>query len=278
MARTTHVARAQQRFETVPVIDPETGEQKVTPVMRNGVQRTTKKGKPITMKVTVEDRSKPKPLYVCDFCRNPIEIGQPYKWIQPKSGPYGGSKRTRHESCPNWAVWEYSSSLSARLAEVAHTFSQALDSVESEDDVQSALDDAASEVTQIAEEKREGASNIEEGFGHPTSASEELESTADELENWASEIEGADIPEFPEPEERYFIRGLDGGEVGEEDGYETEEEAQAELDALIEAGERVEGDGAEIVADTPDEPSEEQVSDWRDEVRDALSLVDESPV
>lgn len=267
MARTTHVARAQQRFETVPVIDPKTGEQKVTPVMRNGVQRTTKKGKPITMKVTVEDRSKPKPLYVCDFCRNDIEIGQPYKWIQPKSGPYGGSKRTRHESCPNWQVWEYSSSLSARLAEVAHNFSQALDSVESEDDVQSALDDAASEVTQIAEEKREGASNIEEGFGHPTSASEELESTADELENWASEIEGADIPEFPEPEEG-DCEDCDGtGQVDTHEGDTPVDGQQKDCETC---------DGTGTV--TPDEPSEEQINDWRDEVRDSLTLVDEPPV
>lgn len=43
MPRVTHVKRAQQRYATKPVIDPATGEQKVTPVMntRTGEQKRT---------------------------------------------------------------------------------------------------------------------------------------------------------------------------------------------------------------------------------------------
>jgi hypothetical protein len=280
MARTTHVARAQQRYETVPVIDPITNEVKKTPVMRNGEQRVTKRGKPIFMTVTVQDKSKPLDPYTCDYCQKTIEVGTAYKHITPKSGPYGGRKRTRHESCPSWQVWEYSSSLSARLAQISYDFGNDIANVESEEDVQSALDSAAEAVKEIAEEKREGASNIEDGFGHETSASTELAEIADSLEEWADEISSADIPELPEPEDEDCDECDGTGkvenpeydrEIGEEDGehydpaYLEEEEIECEA---------CEGTGTI----TPEEPTEDQMSQWRDDVVDACSIVDESPV
>src|SRR4051794_38682983 len=156
MPRVTHVAKAQQRYQTVPVIDPETGQPKKTQVMRNGEPKMTRaKGnrpaRPVFMTVTVVDKTKPKGLYTCDFCHKPIEIGTPYKHITPKSGPYGGTKRTRHESCPTWQQWDYSNSLSAQIAHIEHDFDNAIESAESPDDVQSALDDAAASVEEIAE-------------------------------------------------------------------------------------------------------------------------------
>jgi hypothetical protein len=66
MPRVTVVKHAQQRYETVPVLD-DRGQPKVVPVMRNGVQRTTKRGRPVTMRLTREDRTKPKPNLRCDF-------------------------------------------------------------------------------------------------------------------------------------------------------------------------------------------------------------------
>jgi hypothetical protein len=278
MPQITHVAKAQPRFATVPVLDPETGQPKRTPVMRNGVQKTTKRGALVFMNVTAPDKDNPLPPYTCDYCHKPIEVGTPYKHISPKSGPYGGQKKTRHEGCPTWNVWDYSSSLSAQLARIEHDFWNEIDGVETVDDVTSALSSAAEEIREIAEEKESGASNIEEGFGHETESSNTLRETAESLSSWADEIEAVDIPDVPEPEERWYIRGLDGAEVGDEAGYDTEEEAQAELDALIEAGERVEGDGAEVVSDTPDNPTDEELDGWRDEVRDACSIVGESPV
>jgi hypothetical protein len=280
MARTTHVAKAQQRYETVPVIDPDTGEPKQTPVMRNGEQRKTKKGKPIFMTVTTQDRSKPLPPYECDHCHQPIEVGTPYKHITPKSGPYGGRKRTRHESCPGWQVWDYSSSLSAQTARIAYDFSNAIANVEDPEDVTSALTDAATEVREIAEQKRESASNIEEGFGHPTSQSEELESMADELDGWADEIEQADVPDLPEPDDEECDECDGTGkvenpdydrEIGEEDG-ESYDPAYAEEEEI--ECEACEGSGYV----TPEEPNEDQMSQWRDEVVDATSIVDECPV
>ena len=295
MARTTHVRKAQQRYETVVVLDDE-GNPVRTPVMKTvrvhsdataspeirQVQKTTKKGKPVFMTKTVADKTKPLPPETCTACQKTIEVGTPYKWIQPKSGPYGGRRMARHEGCPSWQVWDYSSSLSAQLARISHDFNEAVDSAESPDDVQSALDEAAASVEEIVEQKREAASNIEEGFGHATSSSEQLEEIADQLESWASEISGADIPDLPEPDDRYFIEGPDGSRHGDDDGYETEDDARIALtgmlEDLIEEGSDITEDDFEFVAETPDEPSAEQIDEWRDAVRDAVTIVDESPV
>ena len=91
------------------------------------------------MTLTVVDKTKPKPLYNCSACGKPIEIGTPYKHISPKSGPYGGHKMTRHESCPSWQVWDYSNSLSAQLSRISYDFGNEIDQAESPDDVTSAL-------------------------------------------------------------------------------------------------------------------------------------------
>jgi len=279
MARVTRVARAQQRYATVPVIDPETNQPKKTPVMKGDKQKTTKTGRPVFMTVTVQDRTKPLAPYECDFCRKPIEVGTPYKHMSPKSGPYGGRKLTRHDGCPTWNVWEYSNSLSAQLARISHDFWEGLDGVESPDDIQSLLDDAASSIEEIAEQKRESAGNIEEGFGHATSASEELEEIADSLESWASEVESADIPDLPDVEERYFVTNGDGqpSPLFEPDGYDTEADAEHAL-MMHRDDENNEDDGLEIEAVTPEEPTAEQLDEWRSEVQDALSIIDESPV
>lgn len=301
MARVTHVKRAQQRFHTKPVIDPETGEQKKTPVMKKRwnelkeeyelVQKTTKRGKPVFMLVTEADKSRPKGNLHCDFpgCQvgpKPGEIvpGQAYKHITPKSGPYGGTQKNRHAEHPTWMVWEYSSSLSARLAEISHNFWSGQDSWETEDDVQSALDDAASEIESLAEEKRESASNIEEGFGHPTFASEELESLADELDNWASDVQGASIPDPAD----YPCELCDGqgekecDECGGEGEIDNPEEVTGEgdseentLDARIKCEEC---DGAGTVdCDNCDE-SHTDLDAWREALTDELSIIDEAPV
>lgn len=270
MARVTHVKKAQQRYATVPVRDAE-GNVVRTPVMgRNGEQKKSKRGLTFMTK-TVADKTKPLPLLVCDHCRKDIEIGTAYKHISPKSGPYGGQQRNRHESCPTWQVWDYSSSLSARLAQVSHDFSEAISGVESEDDVTTALTDAAEAVREIANEKHESASNIEEGFGHSTSASEELEQVADDLESWADDIESADVPSLDDHECEECEEGkakcepCDGtGQVKDEDGEDKD-------------CDECSGDGT--VECTADGCSEgKNVDAWREAVMDEITIVDESPV
>ena len=131
MARVTRVKRAQQRYETTPVLDEQGNPVKVGLTRKDGSPKTDKRGNQIFITKTVEVLGKPKPNYVCDLCRTEIKPGDPYKWIQPKSGPYGGRKRVRCGTCPTWQIWDYSDSLSAQTARIAHEFEQAIDGVES---------------------------------------------------------------------------------------------------------------------------------------------------
>jgi hypothetical protein len=265
MARVTHVKAAQQRFKTVPVM--ENGMQKKTAVMRNGVQRTTKRGLLVWRKQTIEDKTQPLPPEVCDYCKKPIEVGTPYKHVTPKTSAYGGRKRSRHESCPSWKSWELSDSLGAQVERIQHEATDGSDSWESEEDVTSALTSAAEQIRELAEAKKEAATNIEDGFGHATAASEELAEQGDSLESWADDVENATITDLPEPEE------TDCEECGGTGKVETEVEGS---DTLIEE-ECSECGGTGQV--TPDEPTDEQMQEWREtviqEVEDALA---ESPV
>jgi hypothetical protein len=278
MARVTHVKRAQQRYATVPVIDPETGQPKRVPVFKKGtdVRRTSKSGREQTMLVTRQDRDRPLPPHECDSCRKPIEVGTPYKWIAPKSGPYGGRRLNRHEHCPTWNVWEYSSSLSARLAQISHDFWTAFDGgFDSQDDVTSMLESAADEIEALSEEKRESAQNIEDGFGHPTSASEELEDTAQSLEDWAQEVRDADVPDTHDQCDECEGDGKTTCDAcnGTGDNPDAAEDETAECEPCEGTGQvdcaECEGSG---------EPGDSQMDTWRDEVRDAVAIVDESPV
>lgn len=194
MAKVHHVAHAQQRYATVPVLDAD-GNQ-----VRKEIERTTKHGRQVTVRETVSDKTQPLPNHACDRCRKEIHVGDPYKWIKPKSGPYGGRMRIRCAACPTWNVWEYSDSMDARLQQISWQFWLDLNSPEGPDDVQAALDSAASSVRDLAEEKRESAQNIEDGFGHATFKSDELNEIADSLDSWADEIESANIPDLPEGE------------------------------------------------------------------------------
>lgn len=257
MARTTYVKRAQQRYETVPVIDPETGEPKQTPVMRpDGTQKITKSGRPVFRTVTVEDKSKPLPNLTCERDGTEIKPGDPYKWIAPKSGPYGGIKRVRCGKCPDWKVWEYSYSLSAQIARIEHEAIEALADVTDPSEVQEAASNAATEIRELAEEKRASAANIVDGFGHETAQSTELEEQADALEAWADDGENLDVPDLPEPEE---------DQCDECDGT-----GEQEPDNLLD-----EPDDCEVCGGTgtytPEEPTDEQMDEWRSEAESVLT-------
>lgn len=326
MARITRVKRAQQRYAQVPVIDPETGRQKRTPVMRaNGQQKMTKRGTPVFMDVTVADRSQPLPNRTCGKCHQEIKVGDPYKHISPRSGPYGGRTMYRCASCPDWHVWEYSSSLSARVAQISHDFWESFNDTtfESTDEVQELLNSAAEAIREIAEEKREGASNIEDGFGHSTYQSDELNDIADQLDSWADDVEGVSLTDYPEPEEADCDECEGSGEVINEvlaQGQTDHEEAVRKLKAAehrlklyqaVPEGQRLAGQieaeqaiikrlteeikaietRLEDVEATvpceecngtgrvePDEPTQEQLDEWRSEVESEVSVVDECPV
>lgn len=255
MARTHYVTHARTRYARVPVLD-ENGQPKITEV-----NRTTKTGRQVTMAVTREDRTRPLPPETCESCQaliipaghpdHPGHEGDPYKWVQPRTGPYGGRRRVRCGECPGWRPWDLSDSLAAQAARIGHEFAEAIDSAADPDDVQSALDEAASGIRELAEGRRESAQAIEEGFGHPTSQSEELESHADELDQWADSTETANIPDLPGPEEGDCTEC----ETGRPDaGCKT-----------------CAGTGT----CTPENPTEDQMDEWR---TDCAELLEECPV
>lgn len=230
MARVTHVKKAQQRYKMVPVIDPATGEQKKTPVMRrNGEQKTTKKGKPVFLRVTVADKSQPLPNLRCEKCGKEIEVGDPYKHVSPKSGPYGGRKRIRCAKCPGWRPSELTGS--AALSTLYAAQEEAGDALAQWDrqdaeglrDILSALSDGVREAGEVY---RESAQNMEDGFGHPTYQSEELTEKADNLESAADDINSAadDIEDFDEDEVRSQVEDEALSDTLAELGIELEDE------------------------------------------------------
>jgi rubrerythrin len=313
MARITRVAQAQQRYEQVPVIDPATGEQRRTPVMKNGKQRVTKRGNLVFLSVTKADKSKPLPPRKCGKCHQEIQVGSPYKHISPRSGPYGGRTLYRCDTCPDWHVWEYSSSLSARTAEISHNFWESFNGAEFEstDDVQELLNETAEAIREIASEKEESADNIESGFGHETEQSQELRDVSEQLNSWADEVENVSLTDYPETEEQQ-CEACDGN--GHRDLQEQLVAARKRLEALQakfptvqddldvvmitkraidnevklilelkqkdEAGETTleceECDGSGVV--DPEVPTQDQLDEWRSEVESEVSIVDECPV
>jgi hypothetical protein len=239
---------------------------------RDGSQKVTKKGKPVVLRVTTSDKSQPLPNQKCGKCGKEIFVGSPYKWIKPKSGPYGGRLMVRCSTCPSWNVWEYSSSLSARIAQISHNAWAAFpDDASSTDEIQSWLDETADEVQSLSEEKAESAQNIEDGFGHETSTSAELTEVAESLEGWAEEIRGTDIPELPDPEDVDCEECDGSGEVIDTD---SEEEAETTKDTPMVPCDECHGNGTI----TPEDLSDEEMSEWLEEVKEACGIVEESPV
>jgi hypothetical protein len=258
MARTYHVKRAQQRYATKPVIDPATGQQKQTPKMRRGVQMTSKSGRPVFMKVTERDLTRPLPMPKCSKCGTEIAVGQPYKYTEAYN-------RTiiRCGPCPAPQPWEYSSSLSALLAQIDHEASAEISEATDRDSLEAARDNAAQAVRDLAEQKEESAQNLEDGFGHETEQSNELREIADQLNSWADEIEGVDFPEDPEP-------GTD--ECPECSGHGTVECSACEGEGCDDCTDgEADCDECNGTGETElDEPTEDDLATWVDEARSAL--------
>lgn len=236
MARVTYVKKAQPRYETMPVLDDEGSPLRV-PVMdrRTGEQRRTKEGEPVFMRVTREDRSKPKPNLVCEACGTEIKPGQPYKHVTPKAGPSGrGVQRNRCAACPTWHYWDLSNSLSARCAQIAHEHeAEGLDSAEGYADAATA---AVDEIRALAEEKSESAQNIEDGFGRATSQSEELAEQSSQLQEWADTVEQVEFPQAPD-EADFDLEDDEGPEGTYEDAYQEWQDNCTEIlsDALAQS-------------------------------------------
>lgn len=271
MARITIVKSAQQRYETKPVLDDQGQPVRIPLTNKDGSPKMTRaKGsraaRPVFITKTVADKDRPKPLLRCDFpgCEHPdraIQVGQSYKWIKPKSGPYGGRQLNRHAEHPSWNVWDYSSSLSARTQQISHDAEESFpEDATTEDEISDWAAQVAEEIRSLAEEKREAASNIEDGFGHETYQSDELNSTADDLDSWADDVENIDVPEAPQEEDFHY----------DEDGNDLDDEDAERADGWTEDDERLNDEG---------QTYDEALADWLEEARSAGSdLVNECPV
>lgn len=267
MPRITHVKKAQQRYARVPVLD-ENGLAKRVPV-----SRVTKTGRPVFKAGADQVRQ------TCDKCGVEIKVGDPYKWIAPKSGPYGGTRRHRCAACPNWQVWEYSYSLSARLAQIVHEGENSLADCASKDDLESAVESIADEIQSIAEEQEEKADNIEEGFGHETYISEELREQAEQLTEWADEVREAldtldDAPEESECQECDAEGSLTRRDTCEtcygtgifQGEHANETCPNCDGNRYVEYGEECSQCGGTGTAD----PTDEELDEWLEEAQGAI--------
>lgn len=203
-----------------------------------------------------------KPLRQCEQCSKEITVGSAYKHISIKTGPRSALTRYRCADCPDWQIWDYSSSLQARIAQIDYQARQDMAAVEDIPSVENVLSETGDAIRDLADEKRTNAQNIEDGFGHSTAQSEELAEQADALDDWAQEFESVDIPELPDPEEADCETCSGTGQI-------TEEGAKPVMQQCPDCS----GTGH------PSTPTEDQMNTWRDEVADALSdILDNCPV
>jgi len=294
MPRITHVKRAQVRYPTVKVLDNDGNPVKVQVMRKDGVTpkltrpKHGRPGRPIYMTRTVADRTAdPLPPYQCDAspCKyqgteggRAILPGMAYKHITPRSGPYGGRQRNRHEECPNWQPWEYSGSLSARIGQVQHEAADLLDpsSWTEQSDAESARDEVAALVQELLDEKQGNLDNMPDGLRDAS----ELNDQVDALEQWHSDVEGADLPDFPDTEEE---------DCGDCDGEGTVDCGTCDASGEDGAGDPCEdcdGEGTVDCANCegtgtvePEEPDQDAVAGWAQEAADAIqSAVDEVPL
>lgn len=235
MARVTVVKKAQKRYATTPVLDEE-GNPVKTPVMRrDGTQKTTKSGHPIFRTKAVKDKDRPLPNLRCEKCGVEIEPGMSYKWVAPKSGPYGGHKRSRCMDCPYWRPSELTGSESLSMIYAAQeNFEDALDGWGRTDieELRDACENFANDINEAAEYCREAAQNIEDGFGHPTYQSEEMEARADTLDGAVGVAECADLEEFDEDDARAIAEMEVDDEI--EDELTNPDDRDDEIKRLIE--------------------------------------------
>lgn len=281
MARVTHVKKAQQRFKMVPALDGQ-GNQKVIPVLRkDGTPKKTKAGKEITRRLTVEDRTQPLPNRKCDKCSTEIKVGDPYKWIKPKSGPYGGSMRVRCATCPTWRPSETTSSPAlGTLYAAQEQFEEDLAGAEEADAIREALTALAEGVREAGQVYTEGADNMEEGFGHETSMSSELREKGEALESAADEIEGK-ADEIEDWDEDAAIEEVEADILSEYLGTLGMDTALSLVDALAFTADEDDEDAPEEFDQQEyqrllDEAVEEKKAEWLEEQTTAAQEAAES--
>lgn len=219
-------------------------------------------GKPKPVHSELDHEFTQAPL-TCEACRQPINIGDPYKWVAPRAHRAAkGIKRNRHTSCPGWKPSELTSSphlATIYAAQENADKEMAAISIGSVDEAESVVEvleqiatDFAESIMEAAESYGESADAIEDGFGHETYQSDELREKSEAVEGWADEV--ASFSVYPFDEE--FVCD----DCGEPESVEEHEDEEHE-------------DYHEYVAD------EGPLQDWLADAVDELSdLIGNNPI
>jgi hypothetical protein len=282
MPRVNFVKKAQQRYAMVPVIDPETGQPKRVKVMvtksvrqedgsyeKVQVPKTNKRGIETSRRITIADKDKPLPNLRCDFpgCdidNREILPGTPYKFISVKR-QYGGVQYNRHAAHPSWQVWEYSDSMSARVARTQKDMHDALDAFEfgTVDDFEAAKDELRDMAQGMLDEQEDVVSNMPEQLQDGSQAQQYAEA----LESWVDEFENADQPdESMNEEECQQCAGTGKVENPDYDSEDPEGTEEEEIDC--------DAEGCEDGTVKTDEPSEDWIEAARDALREAIDAAE----
>jgi hypothetical protein len=204
VARIHTVKHARQTYEKVAKID-ESGQQVVTPVKskRTGEQRLSRKGRPITRRIRVADKSKPKPLLKCGKCGDEIALGAPYRWFTVGFRSHYKQVRCMKGSCTPRESERESSGIRSEILgaiEAAHDELNALTEVGDASEVESIVQQVGDAFRTAADQYREadeafgGGGNTENGDRADTS-----ETGAGELESWSTS--GDNEPDYEDCED-----------------------------------------------------------------------------
>jgi hypothetical protein len=211
VAQIRHLKRARQRYVMVPVKDPDTGMP-----MRRQIERTTRAGEPMTQAVTRPDHTQPLPPRDCEFCELPIPVHTAFKILSVRRGPEV-EHRYRHESCPDWHLWEYSTSYEARLAKsryaVEHADWDAVMNAHHADDI---VRYAAADLSELARSLSDSLRRMEEGFGHPSKSSKRIRDRVVHLYDVVSGLDRLWYGVVPMP----IVGCEECGQTGNEDPFD----------------------------------------------------------
>lgn len=149
----------------------------------------------ITSVKSAGKRKEGRQRYRCYACRDEIQEGQAYSWVQPSRF---SARINWHATCPTPPASAMESNEKRAQAMAAFEGGyDALDSIdianfESDDlldELRSIIEVIAEGVRESAEMWREAAQNIEDGFQHATYQSDELNERADEYDGIADAVD-----------------------------------------------------------------------------------------
>ena len=142
----------------------------------------------------------------CSVCRHEIQVGEPYKKIDKKTGPVSGYTLVwckDHNPKPS----DQASGRTADMYRIDESISEAIMNnqydLSTEEGRQELCEVAAVDWESFGDEIDESAENIESGFGHGTAQSEIMRETANSFRDWAERFRNDldTAPDDDNPEE-----------------------------------------------------------------------------